>query len=86
MFECDRCGACCRNLNKSEIYKDLDRGDGCCKYYNDESKLCNIYEDRPLKCRIDDSYYAFYSKDMDIESYYALNKRACNMLRDTRTE
>ena len=40
MYECDICGTCCRNLNKSSIYEDLDRGDGTCKYL--ESNLCSI--------------------------------------------
>lgn len=49
MFLCDKCGLCCRNLNLSEIYADLDRGDGTCKYL--QGNLCSIYEKRPLKCR-----------------------------------
>ena len=28
MFECDSCGLCCMNIYKSEIYSELDRGDG----------------------------------------------------------
>ena len=32
MFECDVCGHCCRNLDKSPIYLELDKGDGTCKY------------------------------------------------------
>jgi len=40
MFQCDRCGCCCRNLHKSEIYAELDRGDGVCKYLL--GNLCTI--------------------------------------------
>lgn len=32
MFECDKCGSCCKNLKKIGEYFDLDRGDGICKY------------------------------------------------------
>ncbi len=32
MFSCDCCGCCCRNLKKSELYAQLDRGDGTCIY------------------------------------------------------
>ena len=31
MFHCTRCGECCRNVNKSHLYTNLDRGDGVCK-------------------------------------------------------
>lgn len=79
MYKCSRCGTCCRNLNKSDLYKSIDRGDGVCKYLN--GNLCSIYEKRPMLCRIDESYI-FYFKDMiTIEEYYKLNYKSCNKLR-----
>lgn len=48
MFVCDKCGCCCRNLDKSEIYSELDRGDGSCKYLEE---ICAQY-------MISDHYYA----------------------------
>ena len=60
MFKCDKCGLCCQNLKKSYLYKDLDRGDGICKYYNTETKLCTIYSSRPLICNIEESYYKYF--------------------------
>ena len=44
MYNCEHCGCCCRNLDKSDIYISLDRGDGVCRYLvgND----CSIYKDR----------------------------------------
>ena len=54
MFKCDKCGECCRHLNESDLYIELDRGDGVCKYL--DGNLCSIYENRPLHCRIDESY------------------------------
>lgn len=71
MFKCDKCGECCRNLNKSEIYKELDRGDGICKYL--KGNLCSIYELRPLLCRVDESYEKFFKNMMTKEKYYKLN-------------
>jgi len=79
MFECKRCGSCCRNLDKNEIYKDLDRGDGICIYLKENE--CTIYENRPLLCRIDESYDYFFSQTMTKEEYYKLNKEACKRLR-----
>lgn len=67
MFNCDMCGECCRNLDKSELYKELDRGDGVCIYL--EGNLCGIYESRPLICRVDEAYDAFFSGVMTKHEY-----------------
>lgn len=81
MFHCDMCGECCRNLKLSDLYADLDRGDGVCKYLN--GNLCSIYDSRPLKCRIDDSY-TFFKGAMSLEEYYQLNYEACKLLKQRR--
>lgn len=75
MFECKQCGNCCRHLDRSELYKDLDRGDGVCRYLKDN--LCSIYEDRPLLCRIEESYNEVFSEVYMKEEYYRLNEEAC---------
>ena len=79
-FECNKCGNCCRHLDRSEIYKDLDRGDGTCKYLS--GKLCSIYSERPLICRVDESYDAFYSDVYAKDEYYKLNMEACRRLQE----
>ena len=78
-FECDKCGACCRNLNMSELYSDLDSGDGTCKYL--VGNLCSIYNERPLKCRVEESYYAFFSDEMSKEEFYQKNYEMCEQLK-----
>ena len=78
-FKCDKCGACCRNLNMSELYSDLDSGDGTCKYL--VGNLCSIYNERPLKCRIEESYYAFFSDEMSKEEFYQKNYEMCEQLK-----
>jgi Fe-S-cluster containining protein len=80
MFQCDKCGQCCRNLHLSSEYADLDRGDGVCRFL--EGNLCSIYDTRPLKCRIDESYDAMFSSTMSRERYYKLNYEACNLLKE----
>lgn len=82
MFACDRCGSCCRNLDKSDLYKELDRGDGTCKYL--QNNLCSIYENRPLLCRVDESYEQFFKQTMTKEEYYRLNKQGCERLKQGR--
>lgn len=79
MFPCDRCGECCRNLNRSELYHDLDRGDGVCKYL--VGNLCSIYESRPLLCRIDESYNLFFKDEMTREEFYRANLQVCSQLK-----
>lgn len=79
MFICDKCGMCCRNLKYSELYSDLDRGDGVCKYLH--GNLCSIYENRPFKCRIDDSYEIYFKSVMTLEEYYRKNYEVCKYLK-----
>lgn len=80
MFQCDKCGACCRNLNLSSLYVELDRGDGICKYLS--GNLCTIYKERPILCRIDESYDAFFANLISKEKYYRLNYEACDKLKE----
>lgn len=82
MFKCERCGCCCRNLDKSSIYASLDRGDGTCKYLKGND--CSIYQERPLLCRVDECYDKFFSHLMDKEDYYRMNKTACDNLKKSK--
>ncbi len=79
MFQCDKCGACCRNVNLSPLYAELDRGDGVCRYLT--GSLCSIYGERPLLCRVDESYQNFFVGRMSKEEYYRLNYEACDKLK-----
>ena len=79
MFKCDRCGECCKKLNKSPVYDELHNGDGVCRYL--VGNLCSIYEDRPLLCRIDESYEILFKEQMDKSKYYELNYKFCNKLK-----
>lgn len=78
MFPCEKCGACCRSLNTSPLYADLDRGDGVCRYL--QGNLCSIYEQRPMLCRIDQCYELFYKEQYSLEEYYQLNLDLCHIL------
>lgn len=83
MFNCDRCGICCRSLDKSELYKFLDRGDGVCRYLN--GNLCSIYNQRPLICNVDACYNLYYKNTMTLEEFYNLNYQACKKLKEKET-
>lgn len=69
------------NLKLSELYSDLDRGDGICKYFDITSKLCSIYINRPDKCNVDKIYENVYKDTFYLEEYYELNYEACKRLK-----
>lgn len=79
MFDCSKCGCCCRHLDLSELYSELDRGDGVCKYLN--GNMCSIYEERPIICRVDKCYELFFKDSIALDAYYKLNKEMCENLR-----
>ena len=79
MFPCQKCGTCCRNIDKVEQLKDYDRGDGVCKWLIDN--LCSIYSSRPDICRIDYMYEKEYYKLYSKEEFYNLNLQGCKEIR-----
>ncbi|MEG2040791.1 MAG: hypothetical protein RR068_06760, partial [Hafnia sp.] len=78
-FPCTQCGLCCRHVDRSIETLWLDRGDGICTNFNTDSKVCNVYETRPLVCRIDEMYPHF-SSAMTLPGYYQANADVCNVL------
>lgn len=80
-FLCDKCGLCCRNIKGIGELKNFDRGDGVCKYLNEKTNLCEIYENRPLICRVDEMYEKYFYKFYDRETYYELNYKVCKKLK-----
>ena len=82
MFKCDMCGECCRNLHKSSIYAELHNGDGICRYL--EGNKCSIYEERPVLCRIDESYKKFFEDKMSQEEFYNENYEMCKKLKENK--
>ncbi|MCL2014717.1 MAG: YkgJ family cysteine cluster protein [Defluviitaleaceae bacterium] len=82
MFNCKQCGSCCQSIGGNEIYRNLDNGNGICINYDAETKLCKIYPERPLLCRIDDAYFAFFAEEFSQEEYFEMNYKACAALRE----
>lgn len=79
-FPCERCGACCRNVDKAEETRFLDRGDGSCRHYDDQFKICSIYESRPAICRVEHQFVIHYHHFMDWPEFIRLNMAACTSL------
>lgn len=80
-FQCDCCGLCCQHLSNLTGYEDLDDGTGVCRYYNEETKLCTIYDMRPLKCNVQKAYL-LYQQFMTYEEYLQLNQEGCKRLKE----
>lgn len=81
MFQCDCCGLCCRSLEGIELFQNLNRGDGICKYLNLKTNLCTIYENRPPFCRVDESYDMYFRNSISREAYEHLNYESCDALK-----
>ncbi len=80
-FKCDKCGLCCRSLRYfGELYSDLDDGSGCCRYFDKSTNLCSIYEQRPLKCRVDEGYKVYFS-NISYEKYIDATIKGCQALK-----
>lgn len=84
MFKCNKCGLCCTQLSGSSIYSELDRGDGVCKFFDEETRLCTIYQSRPLLCNVEQTYKEYFKDKLSQEEYYRLNYEACERLKNRR--
>jgi Fe-S-cluster containining protein len=82
MFDCKKCGCCCRNLKDFiEVYNVAFpygwKADGSCEML-DENNLCKVYENRPLTCNLKE-----FAKFLQIDEaeFYRLNKEGCKILK-----
>lgn len=80
-FPCDACGLCCRQVGNSEQTTHLDRGDGVCQHFDDETYLCKIYESRPLVCRVEDYYKRYLAQTYQWETFVEMNVEICQRLK-----
>jgi len=79
-FPCNQCGLCCQKVGNYPLGRQLDRGDGVCRYYDIDTHLCRIYEHRPIFCNVDAYYDRYLTKRMSREAWYAMNQKVCGML------
>lgn len=73
-FPCTSCGACCRKLPG---FATLNRGDGTCRYYDDATRLCTVYDQRPEVCRIDRYYETRLRDQLDAKVFYTIQALNC---------
>ena len=76
-IDCSQCKHhnCCRH-----VIKELDRGDGTCRYFNEETLKCEIYLSRPHICDTDWMFENIYKERMSREEFDRLNHEACDLL------
>ncbi len=78
-FLCKQCGACCRDISANEHLRFMADESGCCIFLKEN--LCSIYETRPLFCRVEEAYAAFYSDVLSHDQYIEYTENACRLLR-----
>lgn len=79
-FPCNACGKCCRKVFLSDETAYLDRGDGVCRHFNEETNLCLIYHQRPLICRVEEYYRQNLSHIYQWEDFVRINIEICENL------
>ncbi|MCG3746033.1 YkgJ family cysteine cluster protein [Vibrio cincinnatiensis] len=79
-FPCSSCGLCCRRVNQSMETAFLDRSDGVCRYFDEQTHLCTVYEQRPLVCRVEDYYKENLASSITWDAFIDLNVEICNEL------
>ena len=77
MFDCTKCGVCCKHIAK--ILPHYDRGDGIC-WHLTKDNLCRIYDNRPFICNIDKIYNDLFKGRMELEEFYKITDEACKIL------
>ena len=82
---CIKCGKCCENLHKlaplfEDYRKKLDRGDGICKYFNQETRLCTIYSNRPIICNAEKLYDTYFKDIMSQEEFIEMVMIQCRAM------
>lgn len=77
MFPCERCGCCCRRIGEVFFARHMAKPDGVCKYLNEVTNLCTIYNERPIFCRVDELYEKNLSDKISRADFYRINKEVC---------
>jgi Fe-S-cluster containining protein len=79
-FPCNSCGACCKSIRLSTQTDWLDRGDGVCRYFDDQQNICSIYENRPEICNVRVMYEKHYQSQFNWSEFVLVNQKACEAL------
>ena len=84
MFNCTKCGLCCKNIGEVSELKAFDSGNGVCVYLTDDN-LCSIYSSRPDICSVDIMYEKKYQGVLSREEYDRINLEGCRLLKENNS-
>ena len=82
MFPCSCCGLCCSKIHNVEELKEFDLGNGICKYLDQITNICSVYDNRPDICSIDRMFEKEYKFYFSKDEFYLMNANACNRLQE----
>ncbi len=85
-FPCAACGVCCRRVHTVNFEHTLNRGDGVCINFVEETNKCSIYAQRPEFCNIAAYYDRHYAEVMSWSAFVQLNLQVCEMLKKQAME
>jgi Fe-S-cluster containining protein len=74
-FPCKACGECCRH-----VLAPLDRGDGVCRHYDTETRLCSVYDARPFACNVDQMFVERLQGTLSATVFYMAQAAGCTAL------
>lgn len=82
IFHCTRCGACCSQLELfGPAYAHLDDGTGVCRHFDRTTRLCSVYGQRPLICRVEEGWEPFF-RHMPHDEYVEKTEQVCRWLEE----
>ena len=65
----------------------MEPGNGVCKFLDQKTNLCTIYDERPLICRVDDLYEETQLREkMSKSDWHRLNEEICKKLQEERND
>lgn len=78
MIDCSKCKHhnCCKHV----IPELAIEGTTICRFFDEKSGLCHIYNHRPPICNTDVMFERYFSKFMTREEYDRKNEDACKQL------
>ncbi|WP_386686357.1 YkgJ family cysteine cluster protein [Lonepinella sp. MS14437] len=79
-FPCYQCGKCCCHIGGIDELKTFDLGNGICRHYEPITHLCQIYQERPLVCRVEAYYKQNLSHILQWQEYVEMNLKVCDSL------
>lgn len=79
-YPCTQCGECCRHVDRHDLSRHLDRGDGACRHLNEATLGCLIYADRPFFCDITRTHALLFAGEVSLIDFYRANATACDAL------